>query len=199
MTTEWKLPTLLEVQQAAAFVHLFLPPTPQYQWPILSREAGCELWIKHENHTPTGSFKMRGGLVYLDWLRRNHPEVTGVVTATRGNHGQSIAFAARRLKLRAVIVVPHGNSREKNAAMRAWGAELIEHGHDFHDADATRTNWLPPENCIAYSRFIPCWYEVSPLMLWSCSRLCPTWTLFTYQWAGVPAQPGWQRCGTRWA
>ena len=136
VTTEWKLPTLLEVQQAAAFVNLFLPPTPQYQWPILSRVAGCELWIKHENHTPTGSFKMRGGLVYLGWLRRNHPEVTGVVTATRGNHGQSIAFAARRLKLRAVIVVPHGNSREKNAAMRAWGAELIEHGHDFHDADA---------------------------------------------------------------
>src|SRR5215472_9488973 len=136
VTTEWRLPTLLEVQQAVAFVRRFLSPTPQYQWPILSREAGCELWIKHENHTPTGSFKMRGGLVYLDWLRRNHPEVTGVVTATRGNHGQSIAFAARRLKLGAVIVVPHDNSREKNAAMRAWGAELIEHGHDFHDADA---------------------------------------------------------------
>ena len=136
VTTEWKLPTLLEIQQAAAFVHLCLPPTPQYQWPILSREAGCELWIKHENHAPTGSFKMRGGLVYLDWLRRNHPEVNGVVTATRGNHGQSIAFAAQQLGLGAVLVVPHGNSKEKNAAMRAFGAELIEHGHDFHDADA---------------------------------------------------------------
>lgn len=136
VTTEWRLPTLLEVQQAADSVRHFLPPTPQYQWPILSREAGCELWIKHENHTPTGSFKMRGGLVYLEWLQRNHPEVNGVVTATRGNHGQSIAFAALRLGLTAVIVVPHGNSREKNAAMRAWGAELIEHGHDFHEADA---------------------------------------------------------------
>jgi threonine dehydratase len=134
--TEWKLPSLGEVQQAAAFVRHFLWPTPQYQWPILSREAGCELWIKHENHTPTGSFKMRGGLVYLDWLQRNHPEVNGLVTATRGNHGQSVAFAALQLGLRAVIVVPHGNSREKNAAMRALGAELVEHGHDFHDADA---------------------------------------------------------------
>jgi len=136
VTTEWKLPTLVDVQEAAALVRRFVSPTPQYQWPILSQGASCKLWIKHENHAPTGSFKMRGGLVYLDWLRRNHPEVNGVVTATRGNHGQSIALAARRLKLRAVIVVPHGNSREKNAAMRAWGAELIEHGHDFHDADA---------------------------------------------------------------
>ncbi len=136
MTTEWKLPTLPEIQEAAGLVRRFMPPTPQYQWPILSQEAGCELWIKHENHTPTGSFKMRGGLVYLDWLRRNHPEVNGVVTATRGNHGQSIAFAARQLGLKAVVVVPHGNSVEKNAAMRAWGAEQIEHGHDFHDADA---------------------------------------------------------------
>jgi threonine dehydratase len=136
VTTEWKLPTILDVQEAAALVRRFVSPTPQYQWPILSQEADCKLWIKHENHTPTGSFKMRGGLVYLDWLRRNHPQVNGVVTATRGNHGQSIAFAAQQLGLRAVLVVPYGNSREKNAAMRALGAELIEHGHDFHDADA---------------------------------------------------------------
>jgi threonine dehydratase len=134
--TDWKLPTLREVQEAAALVHRFMPPTPQYRWPILSQEAGCELWIKHENHTPTGSFKMRGGLIYLDWLRRNHPSIQGVVTATRGNHGQSIAFAARQLGLSAVVVVPHGNSKEKNAAMRVLGAELIEHGHDFHAADA---------------------------------------------------------------
>ena len=133
---DWKLPTLPEVQEAAALVHRFMPPTPQYRWPILAQESGCDLWIKHENHTPTGSFKMRGGLVYLDWLRRNHPEIKGVVTATRGNHGQSIAFAAQQLGLSAVVVVPHGNSKEKNAAMLAWGAELIEHGHDFHEADA---------------------------------------------------------------
>jgi threonine dehydratase len=136
VTTEWKLPTLIEVQEAAVLVRRFVSPTPQYQWPMLSQEAGCELWIKHENHTPTGSFKMRGGLAYLDCLRRNHPGVNAVVTATRGNHGQSVAFAAQQLGLRAVVVVPHGNSREKNAAIRALGAELIEHGHDFHDADA---------------------------------------------------------------
>ena len=134
--TDWKLPTLPEVQEAAALVHRFMPPTPQYRWPILSQECGCDLWIKHENHTPTGSFKMRGGLVYLDWLRRSHPTIKGVATATRGNHGQSIAFAARQLGLSAVVVVPHGNSKEKNAAMRALGAELIEHGPDFHAADA---------------------------------------------------------------
>ena len=136
LMTEWKLPTLADIQKASAVVHHFMLPTPQYKWPQLSREAGCELWIKHENHTPTGSFKMRGGLVYLHWLRQTHPEVNGVVTATRGNHGQSIAFAAQQAGLQTVIVVPHGNSKEKNAAMRALGAELIEHGHDFHDADA---------------------------------------------------------------
>jgi threonine dehydratase len=131
----FRLPDLSELRASAELVARYVPATPQFQWPLLSIETGCELWIKHENHTPTGSFKMRGGLVYLDWLRQARPEVTGVVTATRGNHGQSIAFAARQFGLTAVIVVPHGNSREKNEAMRALGAELIEHGEDFHDAD----------------------------------------------------------------
>jgi len=135
VTNSLKLPDLSDLRQAAELVSQYILATPQYRWPLLAREAGCELWIKHENHTPTGSFKMRGGLVYLDWLRRAHPNVKGVVTATRGNHGQSIAFAARQFGLRAVIVVPHGNSREKNEAMRALGAELIEHGDNFHDAD----------------------------------------------------------------
>ncbi|HYW70559.1 MAG TPA: threonine dehydratase [Pyrinomonadaceae bacterium] len=131
----WRLPDLRELKDSADLVSRYVPITPQFRWPLLSSQAGCELWIKHENHTPTGSFKMRGGLVYLDWLRKSRPEVTGVVTATRGNHGQSIAFAARQFGLSAVIVVPHGNSREKNEAMRALGAELIEHGESFHDAD----------------------------------------------------------------
>jgi threonine dehydratase len=135
VTNSLKLPDLSELRQAAELLSQYILATPQYQWPLLAREAGCDLWIKHENHTPTGSFKMRGGLVYLDWLHRAHPNVSGVVTATRGNHGQSIAFAARQFGLRAVIVVPHGNSREKNEAMKALGAELIEHGDNFHEAD----------------------------------------------------------------
>lgn len=135
MIDSLRLPKLSELREAAELVSQYMPATPQYQWPLLSTEAGCELWIKHENHTPTGSFKMRGGLVYLDWLRTARREVKGVISATRGNHGQSIAFAARRFGLQAVLVVPHGNSREKNEAMRALGAELIEHGKDFHDAD----------------------------------------------------------------
>jgi threonine dehydratase len=128
------LPSLAELEAAADLVHAVMPPTPQYCWPLLSQRAGAETWVKHENHTPVGAFKLRGGLVYMRELRRAQPEVAGVIAATRGNHGQSVAFAARRAGLAAVIVVPHGNSAEKNAAMRALGAELIEQGHDFQAA-----------------------------------------------------------------
>lgn len=127
-------PTLAEIEAAAALIRPHVPPTPQYIWPLLCQRAGCTVWVKHENHTPIGSFKVRGGLVYLDDLKRRQPGCTGVIAATRGNHGQSIAFAARRYGMRAVIVVPHGNSVEKNAAMRALGAELIEYGRDFQAA-----------------------------------------------------------------
>jgi threonine dehydratase len=115
-------------------VHRVVPPTPQYCWPLLSARIGAELWVKHENHTPIGAFKLRGGLVYLDDLRRREPRISGVVTATRGNHGQSIAYAATRLGLAATIVVPEANSVEKNRAMAAFGARLVEHGHDFQAA-----------------------------------------------------------------
>jgi len=115
-------------------VHKMVPPTPQYCWPLLSRRVGAELWVKHENHTPIGAFKIRGGLVYLDELRRADPAVRGVVTATTGNHGQSIAVAATRLGIEATIVAPHGNSVEKNRAMAAFGAHLVEAGHDFQAA-----------------------------------------------------------------
>jgi threonine dehydratase len=111
-----------------------MPPTPQLSWPLLNARAGCEVWVKHENHTATGAFKIRGGIVMLDALQRADPKLAGVVSATRGNHGQSIAWSGRRHGVRTVIVVPHGNSRDKNAAMRAWGAELIEHGRDFDEA-----------------------------------------------------------------
>jgi threonine dehydratase len=122
------------LEEAAAFVHRVVPPTPQYCWPLLSRRVGAELWVKHENHTPIGSFKIRGGLVYLDELRRANPDLRGVVSATTGNHGQSIALAATRLGLDATIVAPHGNSIEKNLAMAAFGARLVEAGHDFQAA-----------------------------------------------------------------
>ena len=123
-----------DLEQAARLVHSIMPPTPQLSWPLLNLRAGCEVWVKHENHTATGAFKIRGGLVMLEALKRAHPNIAGVVSATRGNHGQSLAYAGRRHGLRTVIVVPHGNSRDKNAAMRAWGAELIEHGRDFDEA-----------------------------------------------------------------
>ncbi|QQS13770.1 MAG: threonine dehydratase [Rhodospirillales bacterium] len=138
------LPALADLEDAARVVYAAMPPTPQYPWPLLARRAGCEVWVKHENHTPTGAFKVRGGLVYMDRLRRERPAVRGVISATRGNHGQSVAFAASRAGVTATILVPRGNSVEKNAAMRAFGAELIEHGHDF-DAARLEAARLAPE------------------------------------------------------
>lgn len=129
------LPSLSQLESASELVHRFVPATPQYSWPLLNAHAGCEVWLKHENHTPVGSFKVRGGIVFMDWLRRTHPQAKGVISATRGNHGQSQAFAARHFGFHAVVVVPRGNSCEKNEAMRALGAELVEHGDDFHAAD----------------------------------------------------------------
>lgn len=126
--------TLNEVETALPIVRAAVPPTPQYAWPLLRARTGVEVVVKHENHTPVGAFKVRGGLVYFDRLRQRLPKAAGVVTATRGNHGQSFAFAGSRNGVAVTIVVPHGNSAEKNAAMRAFGAELIEHGRDFDDA-----------------------------------------------------------------
>ena len=125
---------LSQLEEAAHLVPGVMLPTPQISWPLLSERPGTELWVKHENHTPIGAFKVRGGLVYMDDLRRAQPTIKGVVSATRGNHGQSVGFAARRLGMQAVIVAPHGNSIEKNRAMRALGVELVEHGHDFQAA-----------------------------------------------------------------
>jgi threonine dehydratase len=124
------LPTLSEIETAAQIVYRAMPPTPQYRWPLLCEHVGTEVWLKHENHTPVGAFKLRGGLVYFSQLEKKQ----GVIAATRGNHGQSVALCARQYRMAATIVVPHGNSVEKNAAMRAFGAELIEHGQDFQAA-----------------------------------------------------------------
>jgi len=128
------LPTLADLDAAAETVYAAMPPTPQIPWPLLAARAGLEVWVKHENHTPIGAFKVRGGLIYMDRFRAAHPGAAGIITATRGNHGQSVAYAARAHGLEAVVVVPQGNSVEKNAAMRAFGGELIEHGADFQEA-----------------------------------------------------------------
>ena len=124
-----------ELERAQTIVYATMPPTPQYAWPLLCEATGCETWLKHENHTPIGAFKLRGGLVHMR-LRRERGQTSGVITATRGNHGQSIPYAAKREGIAATIVVPLGNSPEKNAAIRALGVELIETGEDFDAAKA---------------------------------------------------------------
>jgi len=132
--------SLPELETALSLVHESFPGTPQYAWPLLAGRSGAEVWVKHENHSPTGAFKLRGGLIYAERLRRERPHVSGIVSATRGNHGQSLAWAGRRYGVPVTVVVPHGNSVEKNAAMRAFGARLVEHGDDFEMArdEATR-------------------------------------------------------------
>ncbi len=125
---------MIDLERASDLVHGVIAPTPQYAWPKLRLRAGCTVWVKHENHTPTGAFKVRGGLVYLDRLHRAHPKVPGVITATRGNHGQSIAFAAARTGIPATIYVPHNNSRDQNSAIAAFGARVVEFGKDFDEA-----------------------------------------------------------------
>jgi threonine dehydratase len=126
--------TLAELEAAVQLVHRTVPPTPQYAWPLLAKRTGCVVWVKHENHTPTCAFKVRGGVVYMDNLKRSRAKVTGVISATRGNHGQSIAFSAARAGISATIYVPHGNSADQNAAMRAFEAVVVEFGRDFDEA-----------------------------------------------------------------
>jgi threonine dehydratase len=128
------LPTLAQIEEAQAIVYRYMLPTPQYTWPLLNQRLGTEAWIKHENHTPVGAFKLRGALVYIEWLKQTQPGLAGVVAATRGNHGQGVGMAAGLIGVKAVIVVPHGNSPEKNRAMQAQGVELVEHGHDFQES-----------------------------------------------------------------
>jgi threonine dehydratase len=135
------LPSLETLRSAAAIVYETMAPTPQYAWPLLKAAVGTEIWVKHENHTPLGAFKIRGGLVYFKDMAGRNEKPAGVISATRGNHGQSVGYAARKYGLPATIVVPHGNSLEKNAAMRALGVELIEHGDDFQ-ASRERAAWI---------------------------------------------------------
>jgi threonine dehydratase len=128
------LPTLDEVRAAAEIVYRLMQPTPQYRWPLLCSRLSTEVWVKHENHTPIAAFKARTAAVYTEKLLQREPGIRGLIAATRGNHGQSVALAAQRKNLECLIVVPQGNSLEKNAAMRAQGAKLIEHGQDFQSS-----------------------------------------------------------------
>src|SRR5215510_12865685 len=124
MSASDQLFTLDELEAAARLVHRSVLPTPQYAWPLLAKRTGCEVWVKHENHTPTCAFKVRGGIVYMDNLKRSRAQVAAVITATRGNHGQAIAFSASRAGIPAKIYVPRGNSTDQNAAMREHGAAV---------------------------------------------------------------------------
>lgn len=126
--------SLSELEEAAKLVHRHMRPTPEYVWPLLNEATNAEVWVKHENHCPIGAFKVRGGVTYIDWLKRTQPQARGICTATRGNHGQSQARAATAVGLTAKVYVPYGNSSEKNAAMRAFGAQLLEFGNDFDSA-----------------------------------------------------------------
>jgi threonine dehydratase len=128
------LPSLEQIREAQNILYRYMPPTPQYSWPLINRRLDAEVWVKHENHTPVGAFKIRGAMLYMEWLTRTQPELRAVIAATRGNHGQGVAMAARLHGVTCVIVVPHGNSVEKNRAMIAQGAELVEHGQDFQES-----------------------------------------------------------------
>ncbi len=150
---------LAALENARALVYTQMPPTPQYAWPTLAEELGAEVWVKHENHTPTGAFKVRGGITFIDWLRRAHPGCRGIVSATRGNHGQSLARAATAAGLRATIVVPRGNAREKNLAMRCFGAHLVEHGADFDEARGEAQRLADSEDLFFVPPFHPALVE----------------------------------------
>jgi threonine dehydratase len=147
--------TLDEIEAAAQIVYAEMQATPQYCWPLLCERLGTEVWVKHENHTPNGAFKIRGGLVYFAHLANSAEKPRGVVSATRGNHGQSVGFAARRYGISTTIVVPHGNSLEKNAAMRSLGVKLLEHGDEFQTAREFAINLAREEELQMVPSFDP--------------------------------------------
>lgn len=144
-----------DLKAASAVVYRQMLPTPQIHWPQLTQPTGAKVIVKHENHAPTGAFKVRGGITFIDWLQRTHPDARGIITATRGNHGQSQARAATAAGLIAKIYVPHGNSVEKNAAMRAYGGQVIEHGDDFDEARAEAIRVSAAEGLFVVPPFHP--------------------------------------------
>lgn len=144
-----------EIRIAAERIYRDMPATAQYNWPLLSERMGCQAWVKHENHSPTGAFKIRGGITYVDWFMREYPQSNGIITATRGNHGQAQARAAKAAGLQIVVIVPKGNGQEKNASIRAMGAELIVHGNDFDEAKQEAMRLAKLRNLY----FVPSWHR----------------------------------------
>lgn len=145
--------TIDELEAAAALVHSQMQRTPEYSWPLLNEKVGTEVWVKHENHGPTGAFKVRGGITFIDWIKRTKPDVQGICTATRGNHGQSQARAATAVGLTSKVYVPEGNSVEKNAAMAAFGAEVVTFGADFDTARVEAIRVAEAENLFVVPPF----------------------------------------------
>jgi threonine dehydratase len=178
-----------ELDRAISLVRSAMPATPQYAWPLLSRRYGVEVVVKHENHTPIGAFKVRGGLTYMDRLRRERPRVKGVVSATRGNHGQSLAYAGKHIGIPVVLVVPYGNSVEKNAAMRAFGAEIVEHGLDFDDAKERTAELAEERGCEFVPSFLILSWVSRPTLA-NCSMPIPISTCFMRRSALGPASAG---------
>jgi threonine dehydratase len=165
--------SLAELEAAAALVHATFPPTPQHDWPLLARRLGTSVWVKHENHTPTGAFKVRGGLTYVAALKHARPDVPGIISATRGNHGQSLAYAGARHAIPVTIAMPRGNSTEKNAAMAAFGARLVEHGEDFEAAVAEARRRADLEGLVFVPSFHPDLVRGVATYAWELLRAVP--------------------------
>jgi threonine dehydratase len=181
--------SLNRIEETAELVHRHVQPTAQHRWPLLAERTGCEVWVKHENHTQIGAFKVRGGIAYLSDLKRREQELSGVISATRGNHGQSIACAAGLVGLAATIVVPEGNSVEKNAAMTAQGAELVVYGHDFQAALEHARERAANDGLFMVESFDPRLILGVGSYTSSSSPRCPTWTRSTCRsaWARASA------------
>jgi threonine dehydratase len=164
------LPSRPEIENACRIVNEAMPPTAQYSWPLLNRRAGCDVWLKHENHGPQGAFKTRGALVYFRRLRESGCAARVAVTATRGNFGQAVAFAARREGIPAVVYVPHGNSPGKNRAMQSLGATLVEYGDDFEQARLEARRWAESEGHHYVPSFHPWLLEGTATYSWELFR-----------------------------
>ena len=182
-----QLPTLEEVAEAQKLVYKLMLPTPQISWPLLNQKFEASLWIKHENHTPIGAFKARSAVFYAAQLFRSSNDIKGIITATRGNHGQSVALAGQRFRVPVTIVVPHGNSVEKNAAMRSQGARLIEFGNDFQESREYAQAVSGTKPALHPADFIATSSPGSRLTGWSCSLpfLISTPSMFRLEWDRV--------------